>query len=401
MSAQTATTTISDYYEILGLSRAANETDIKKAYRQLALKWHPDKNPDTKDEAEAKFKIIGEAYFVLGDAKKRSIYDRYGKDGVRRANEGRNYHRPSSHHHNHHFSRQTRFHNFHNHGYQKSKSSFNTRSSFDQSFEDAFKDPFFTRSHHHQSSSFADVNKIFRDFFGSSDPFANLSDLIERVHFSHFRAHHHSHNFRHTESIFKSSSIGSFRPPSGNLASTTQKTSLKPTNNNNSNYSTSNNNTKINNSNDNSNNNNDNNNNNNNSGNDNENLSADQTSKQFQHFNGTITATLTKKVDNNDNDISIANGNKDKSIHSAEKTVSNLSKSIINDNNSHQIKSSLPVSSTRLKTTEQLPKTSPTTTTSSSVKQKGPKTKQPIVVTYTTFSAKDLTPMVNRVIEYA
>jgi DnaJ-class molecular chaperone len=56
------------YYEILEISERATEGDIKKAYRQLALKWHPDKNPDRKEEAEKRFKEISEAYEVLSDS---------------------------------------------------------------------------------------------------------------------------------------------------------------------------------------------------------------------------------------------------------------------------------------------------------------------------------------------
>ena len=66
-----------DYYELLGVAKAASAEEIKKSYRQLALKYHPDRNPDDKP-AEEKFKEIGEAYDVLGDAEKRAAYDRYG-----------------------------------------------------------------------------------------------------------------------------------------------------------------------------------------------------------------------------------------------------------------------------------------------------------------------------------
>ena len=59
----------SNYYEILCISKGATLVDIKKAYRQLALKWHPDKNPDKKEEAESRFKEISEAYEVLSDSK--------------------------------------------------------------------------------------------------------------------------------------------------------------------------------------------------------------------------------------------------------------------------------------------------------------------------------------------
>jgi molecular chaperone DnaJ len=66
-----------DYYELLGVSRDASEADLKKAYRKLAVKYHPDKNPGDAS-AEAKFKEISEAYDVLKDADKRAAYDRYG-----------------------------------------------------------------------------------------------------------------------------------------------------------------------------------------------------------------------------------------------------------------------------------------------------------------------------------
>lgn len=66
-----------DYYEVLGVDKGASDADIKKAYRKLAKKYHPDANPDNK-EAEAKFKEAGEAYEVLSDSQKRAAYDRYG-----------------------------------------------------------------------------------------------------------------------------------------------------------------------------------------------------------------------------------------------------------------------------------------------------------------------------------
>jgi molecular chaperone DnaJ len=70
-----------DYYEVLGVSRDVNEADLKKAYRRLAMKYHPDRNQDN-DEAEASFKEAKEAYDVLSDAQKRAAYDQFGHAGV-------------------------------------------------------------------------------------------------------------------------------------------------------------------------------------------------------------------------------------------------------------------------------------------------------------------------------
>jgi molecular chaperone DnaJ len=70
-----------DYYEILGVGRDASADQIKKAYRKMALKYHPDKNPDNK-EAEAKFKECAEAYEVLSNDEKRKLYDQYGHEGL-------------------------------------------------------------------------------------------------------------------------------------------------------------------------------------------------------------------------------------------------------------------------------------------------------------------------------
>ena len=71
-----------DYYEILGVDRKASGSDVKRAYRKLALKYHPDKNPDD-SKAEEKFKEAAEAYEVLQDDQKRAQYDRFGHDGLR------------------------------------------------------------------------------------------------------------------------------------------------------------------------------------------------------------------------------------------------------------------------------------------------------------------------------
>lgn len=70
-----------DYYKILGITKSAADDEIKKAYRKMALRYHPDKNKTI--GAEEKFKEVAEAYEVLSDKKKREIYDKYGEDGLK------------------------------------------------------------------------------------------------------------------------------------------------------------------------------------------------------------------------------------------------------------------------------------------------------------------------------
>jgi molecular chaperone DnaJ len=70
-----------DYYDVLGVNKDASDEDIKKAYRKLAMKYHPDRNPDGKD-SEEKFKEAKEAYEILSEAEKRRAYDAYGHAGV-------------------------------------------------------------------------------------------------------------------------------------------------------------------------------------------------------------------------------------------------------------------------------------------------------------------------------
>ena len=73
-------TTTADYYEVLGVTKTASGEEIKKAYRKLAMQYHPDRNPDNK-EAEEKFKEVNEAYEVLSDANKKARYDQFGFAG--------------------------------------------------------------------------------------------------------------------------------------------------------------------------------------------------------------------------------------------------------------------------------------------------------------------------------
>ncbi|CAF2107454.1 dnaJ homolog subfamily B member 13-like [Brassica napus] len=72
-----------DYYKALQVDRSANDDDLKKAHRKLAMKWHPDKNPTNKKDDESKFKQVSEAYDVLSDPQKRALYDQYGEEGLK------------------------------------------------------------------------------------------------------------------------------------------------------------------------------------------------------------------------------------------------------------------------------------------------------------------------------
>ncbi|OWM89582.1 dnaJ homolog subfamily B member 1 [Punica granatum] len=74
-----------DYYNVLKVGRDAGEDDLRKAYKRLAMKWHPDKNPVNHEEAEAKFKLVSEAYDVLIDPRRRQIYDLHGEEALKGA----------------------------------------------------------------------------------------------------------------------------------------------------------------------------------------------------------------------------------------------------------------------------------------------------------------------------
>jgi len=146
-----------DYYEILEVAKTASKEDIKKAYRKLALKWHPDKNPDNQEVATKKFKELSEAYEVLSDEKKRRMYDQYGRDGVN-GSSPRTGHRQRGHRHRH----QEEFEGF-------------------EDFDGFFGFPNFV---------FRDPNDVFREFFGGADPFEEMLDpfnLIGQLHRVHRR----------------------------------------------------------------------------------------------------------------------------------------------------------------------------------------------------------------------
>ncbi|XP_050992347.1 dnaJ homolog subfamily B member 6a isoform X1 [Labeo rohita] len=150
-----------DYYRTLGVPRNASPDDIKKAYRKLALRWHPDKNPDNKEEAERMFKELSEAYEVLSDADKRNVYDRYGKEGLTPGGGG-----GRGHFNNDHFGGFT------------------------------FRNP----------------EDVFREFFGGQDPFADFfaRDPFNDDFFGGGRRQHHHHHHHHQRGMSRSRTGGSF-----------------------------------------------------------------------------------------------------------------------------------------------------------------------------------------------
>jgi molecular chaperone DnaJ len=74
-----------DFYEVLGVTKTSSIEEIKTSYRKAAMQWHPDRNPENKEEAEIRFRECTEAYSILSDPQKRQIYDAYGHAGIARA----------------------------------------------------------------------------------------------------------------------------------------------------------------------------------------------------------------------------------------------------------------------------------------------------------------------------
>nr|CAD7586298.1 unnamed protein product [Timema genevievae] len=154
-----------DYYRILEVSRTSSNGEIKKAYRKLALKWHPDKNPENMDEATKKFKEISEAYEVLSDESKRKLYDQRLKAASRppRSYNFRNFFDSPFHRF---FEKKRRVYD--QYGKEGLGQTPRGRTRHDDDFDTPFGFPF----------TFRDPEDVFREFFGGSsfqDLFTGMS----------------------------------------------------------------------------------------------------------------------------------------------------------------------------------------------------------------------------------
>jgi len=149
------------YYDILGVKPDCSLEDIKRAFKKLSLKWHPDKNPKKKEEAEHRFKLIAQAYDVLKDEQKRAIYDSYGENGMKNgATSNANYSRGPS------FS------------FRSAEQVFREFFGCEDPFQEIFNDPFF-------SSPFSSYDSPFPSPF-SSAPSTRSSSYSPFVGFPRF-----------------------------------------------------------------------------------------------------------------------------------------------------------------------------------------------------------------------
>ena len=206
---------MADYYSVLGLDKNASTEDIKRSFKKLAKKWHPDKNPNNAEEATRKFKEVSEAYKVLVDVEKRRIYDREGKDGL---NPGTS--RTQKPDQNFNFPRPDDF------DYPRTG---NERYRFTEEFPKHgvpgdFERMRFHRQHHYRPHNFMfpDTDQILRNIFGANDlfeeffkfdPFKEFVDPFCRKgrpripRPTYFDDHHHHRHpafvsAHHTKSLF-------------------------------------------------------------------------------------------------------------------------------------------------------------------------------------------------------
>ncbi|KAJ2453673.1 DnaJ sub B member 6 [Coemansia sp. RSA 2336] len=167
------------YYELLGIQPGATPDEVKKAYRKLSLQWHPDKNPNNREEAEEKFKQLAEAYSVLSDPETRQRYDRYGQDGLKR-----NFQPGSSHAGP---AASGEFHGAHAFTYRSAndifREFFGGRDPFSSMFMDAafggdpFSDPFFAQppSMHAGNTGMSHMERERRPYAGTGMTRSNAS----------------------------------------------------------------------------------------------------------------------------------------------------------------------------------------------------------------------------------
>jgi len=227
-----------DLYEILGIKRGATDKEIKKAFRKLALKYHPDKNKE--EDAQEKFLEISKAYEILSDPEKKKKYDMYGDDGSGNNNSGggsaggqdfhdffkhfddafrahNHGHHYQQHQHQHQHAHQNAHNNFHNFGSggffdfddlfhdmdadeeQMFQSSFNRRNRHHDSFHGSFHGNFHNNMHNNFHGNMHDLNAfgndIFADdFFGGDDFHGHFKyDRASNEHFAQHTMHHQMH----------------------------------------------------------------------------------------------------------------------------------------------------------------------------------------------------------------
>ncbi len=240
-----------DFYEVLGVSRSASLEDIKKAYKKLAIKWHPDKNRDNQAEATEMFKAIGEAYETLSDPAKRREYDNgglneddFGVDPSMSFNEGRR--------NNPHFA-------FHRNDRRSERHAFSDQRAFDifnaffaefEDFHRSFEDFHHGARQHTNSKAHGRGNRrgggfddfglgggfggfgfgssMMDDFFGGSDPFASFGQGFNGAHSSFSSSSFSSSTMSNSGGISRSISSSTYIGPDGRRVTRKETTIRHP-----------------------------------------------------------------------------------------------------------------------------------------------------------------------------